>query len=384
MKEITKEEIMQSHKNGKISVENKMELNDSRGLSIAYTPGVAEVCKAIHEDESIYPDYTIANNMVAVVTDGTAVLGLGDIGAKAAMPVMEGKAMLFKSFAGVNAFPILLDTTDVDEIVETVKRIAPTFGGINLEDIAAPRCFEIEKRLIEALDIPVFHDDQNGTAVVTLAGLINALKLVGKKASEITVVVNGTGAAGNAITNLLIAYGVKNIIGCDRKGIISSDRTDLNDAKKEYLSVSNPNDVKGSLSDAVKGADVFVGVSAPGVLTRDMLKTMATDPIVFAMANPVPEIMPDEAEGIVRVMATGRSDYPNQINNVLCFPGLFKGLLEARAKRVTTEMLLKSAKAIASIVKDDEIKEDYIIPSVFDKDVVKAVCDSVKECVLLS
>lgn len=381
MKEITNEEIMAAHKGGKLTTESKEKLQDFRQLSIAYTPGVAHVCKEIHKDPSIYQDYTIANNTVAIVTDGTAVLGLGDIGPKAAMPVMEGKAVLFKEFAGVDAFPILVDTTDVEEIIETVKRIAPTFGGINLEDIAAPRCFEIERRLVDELDIPVFHDDQMGTAVVTLAGLINALKVVDKKIEDVKIIINGAGAAGMSILRLLTAYGAKNIIGCDRSGVISSASTDLNDAKKEFLNMSNPNDEQGQLADVMKDADVFIGVSAPGVVSREMVESMNDKSIVFAMANPVPEIMPDLIKDVAAVIATGRSDFPNQINNVLCFPGLFKGLLEARASKITIEMLVKAADAIADIVTEDDRAKGTIIPPVFDKRVVEAVSGAVKSLV---
>lgn len=375
---ITREEIFGLHHGGKISVENKIELESYRQLSMAYTPGVAQVCQEIAANPAVYPELTIGGNTVAVVTDGTAILGLGDLGPKAAMPVMEGKAMLFKAFAGVNAFPVLINSTDVEDIVRTVKMIAPTFAGINLEDIAAPRCFEIERRLKAELDIPVFHDDQHGTAVVTLAGLLNALKQVGKSLSDCKIVVNGIGAAGTSISYLLLANGALNIIGCDRNGALSSDRRDLNDAKQEYVEKTNPQGLSGSLAEVIKGADVFIGVSGPGALTREMVLSMADRPIVFAMANPTPEIMPEELEGLDAIVATGRSDYPNQINNVLCFPGLFKGLFEARARRITVEMMSAAAKAIASIVTDSEIASGTIIPSVFDKRVAPAVAQAIK------
>ncbi|HCT85331.1 MAG: NAD-dependent malic enzyme [Candidatus Margulisiibacteriota bacterium] len=378
MIQISREEIFELHKNGKISIENRTSLDNYTQLSLAYTPGVAEVCKEIANDPKIYPDYTIAGNTVAIVTDGTAILGLGDLGPKAAMPVMEGKAMLFKAFGGVNAFPILIDTQDVEEIIKTVKLIAPTFGGINLEDIAAPRCFEIERRLIDELDIPVFHDDQHGTAVVTLAGLINALKIVHKNLSDVKIVVNGIGAAGTSITNLLLANGARNIIGCDRSGALSNVREDLNGAKKKYVTRTNPDNESGLLQDVIKNADVFIGVSGPGSLTREMVLTMSKTPVVFAMANPTPEIMPEEIADIGAIIATGRSDYPNQINNVLCFPGLFRGLFDAKARKITVDMLTAAARSISSIVTEEELASGKIIPSVFDKQVALVVAEAVK------
>ena len=368
------------HLGGKIETVSKIPLKTRADLSMAYTPGVARVCEAIAKDPEKAHTLTIKKNCVAVVSDGTAVLGLGDIGPAAAMPVMEGKAQLFKEFGGVDAFPNCLDTKDPDEIVKTIKNIAVAFGGINLEDISAPRCFEIEERLKEELDIPVFHDDQHGTAVVVLAALLNALKIVGKKAEDIKVVVNGIGAAGVACSKIVMAAGVKNIIGCDTTGAIYSGRTEnMNWVKDWYARNTNPEGIRGSVHDALKGADVFLGLSVPGVLTVEHLKTMAKDPIVFAMANPIPEIMPEEAEGHVAVMATGRSDYPNQINNVLCFPGIFRGALNCRASRINEEMKLAAAEAIAEIIGDDELHPDYIIPSVFDRRVGEAVARKVEE-----
>ena len=368
------------HLGGKIETVSKIPLKTRADLSMAYTPGVARVCEAIHKDPEKAHTLTIKKNCVAVVSDGTAVLGLGDIGPAAAMPVMEGKAQLFKEFGGVDAFPICLDTKDPDEIVRTIKNIAVAFGGINLEDISAPRCFEIEERLKEELDIPVFHDDQHGTAVVVLAALLNASKIVGKKMSDMKVVVNGIGAAGVACSKIVMAAGVKNIIGCDTTGAIYSGRTEnMNWVKDWYARNTNPDGEKGSVHDALKGADVFLGLSVPGVLTVEHLKTMAKDPIVFAMANPIPEIMPEEAAGHVAVMATGRSDYPNQINNVLCFPGIFRGALNCRASRINEEMKLAAAEAIAEIIGEDELHPDYIIPSVFDRRVGEAVARRVEE-----
>ncbi|MGG1554660.1 NAD-dependent malic enzyme [Paenibacillus ferrarius] len=367
------------HLGGKVEVTPKVPIKNRDDLSRVYTPGVARVCMAIHEDPAKAHSLTIKRNTVAVVSDGTAVLGLGNIGPKAAMPVMEGKAMLFKQMAGVDAFPICLDTQDTEEIIRTVKAIAPTFGGINLEDISSPRCFEIEERLIEELDIPVFHDDQHGTAVVILAGLLNAVKLVGKRMEDCKVVVTGIGAAGIACTKMLLAAGITNVIGVDRHGAIVAGDTYANSAWTWYAENTNPNREKGNLSDVIAGADIFIGLSGPGVLKADDVKRMAADPIVFAMANPTPEITPEEAEPYVRVMATGRSDYPNQINNVLCFPGIFRGVLDCRASRITQEMKLAAAKAIASVVGEDELNEYYIIPSVFNHSVVEKVREAVME-----
>ena len=368
------------HLGGKIEVVSKIPLKTRSDLSMAYTPGVARVCQAIHKDPEKVFNLTIKKNTVAVVTDGTAVLGLGDIGPAAAMPVMEGKAQLFKEFGGVDAFPICLSTKDPHEIVQTIKNISVAFGGINLEDISAPRCFEIEDRLKEELDIPVFHDDQHGTAVVVLAALINALKIVGKKMEDIKVVVNGIGAAGVACSKIIMTAGVKNIIGCDTTGALYEGRTEnMNWVKDWYARNTNPGHEKGTIHDVIKGADVFLGLSAPGVITREDLKNMAKDPIVFAMANPTPEIMPEEAEGLVAVMATGRSDYPNQINNVLCFPGIFRGALNCRASRINEPMKIAAANAIAGIIAEDELHPDYIIPSVFDRRVGEAVAREVED-----
>jgi malate dehydrogenase (oxaloacetate-decarboxylating) len=367
------------HIGGKIEVVSKTPLKTRADLSMAYTPGVARVCEAIHRDPEKVFTLTIKKNTVAVVTDGTAVLGLGDIGPAAAMPVMEGKAMLFKEFAGVDAFPICLNTRDPDEIVRTVKAISTAFGGINLEDISAPRCFEIEERLKEELDIPVFHDDQHGTAVVVLAALINALKLVGKRMDEIKVVVNGVGAAGVACSKIIMAAGVKTIVGCDQSGAIYRGRKEnMNWVKDWYAQNSNPNEEKGTVHDVIKGADVFLGLSVPGVINADDVRNMADKPIVFAMANPTPEIMPEEAAPYVAVMATGRSDYPNQINNVLCFPGIFRGALACRASKINEEMKLAAANAIAGTITDAELHADYVVPSVFDKRVAEAVAREVE------
>lgn len=377
----TGEKAMELHKQwqGKIETVAKSKVKSREDLALAYTPGVAEPCKAIAENKELAYTYTMKANTIAVVSDGSAVLGLGNIGAEAAMPVMEGKAVLFKEFGGVNAVPICLDTQDTEEIIKTVTYLAPTFGGINLEDISAPRCFEIEQRLKETLDIPVFHDDQHGTAIVVLSATINALKIIGKDKAECKVIVNGAGSAGVAITKLLLNYGFKNIIMVDRTGAIASDRTGLNWSKQEMLKLTNPNDEKGSLADVMKDADIFVGVSAPNTVTQDMVRSMAKDPIIFAMSNPIPEIMPDEAKAAgARIVGTGRSDFPNQINNVVAFPGIFKGALEGRAKQITEEMKLAAAEAIASLVSDDELCEDMIMPEAFDPRVADLVAEAVK------
>lgn len=367
------------HLGGKIEINSKIPVKNRDDLSRVYTPGVAQICTAIAEEPSKAYLLTIKRNMIAVVSDGTAVLGLGDIGPLAAMPVMEGKAMLFKQFAGVDAFPICLDTKDPDEIVSIIKAIAPAFGGINLEDISSPRCFEIEERLKRELDIPVFHDDQHGTAVVLLAGLLNALKITGKQMSDIKVVVNGIGAAGIACSKMLLAAGVRNLIGVDRYGAINRNTKYDNAHWNEFAQMTNPNLEAGSLSDVIQHADVFIGVSAPNILTVDDVRSMARDPIVFAMANPMPEIDPELAKPYVRVMATGRSDKPNQINNVLCFPGIFRGALDCRASEINEEMKLAAAQAIASVVTDEELNETYIIPSVFNQKVVEKVREAVVE-----
>lgn len=371
---------MHEENHGKLEVVSKVEINDRDDLSTAYTPGVAEPCRKIHANPADVYKYTCKANTVAVVSDGTAVLGLGDIGPEAAIPVMEGKSVLFKRFAGVDAFPICLDTKDVDEIVETVKRIAPVFGGINLEDISAPRCFEIESRLKEELDIPVFHDDQHGTAIVVSAGLINALKLVGKPFDKVNVVINGAGSAGISICKLLLALGIGNVVLVDKNGALCPGEDWMNPAQVTMAEVTNKDKQTGALAEIMKGKDVFIGVSAPNIVTAEMVASMAKDPIVFAMANPTPEIMPDEAKkGGVRVMATGRSDYPNQINNVLVFPGIFRGALDAKAKAITEEMKIAAAKAIASIVTDEELNEEYIIPGAFDERVAKVVAKAVSD-----
>jgi malate dehydrogenase (oxaloacetate-decarboxylating) len=373
------------HLGGKIEITSKMPLKTRSDLSMAYTPGVARVCEAIHKDPEKVFNLTIKKNTVAVVSDGTAVLGLGDIGPAAAMPVMEGKCQLFKEFGGVDAFPICLATKDSHEIVQTIKRISVAFGGINLEDISAPRCFEIEERLKEELDIPVFHDDQHGTAVVVLAALINALKIVGKKMEDVKVVVNGIGAAGVACSKIVMAAGVKNIVGCDTTGALYEGRAEnMNWVKDWYARNTNPNKEKGTVHDVIKDADVFFGLSVPGVIDQTDLKNMAKDPIVFAMANPIPEIMPEDATELVAVMATGRSDYPNQINNVLCFPGIFRGALNCRASRINEAMKLAAANAIAGIIGPDELHPDYIIPSVFDRRVGEAVAAEVEEAAYTS
>ena len=367
---------------GKLEVISKVKVEDKDDLSIAYTPGVAEPCKKIAEDKELAYKYTWKANTIAVVSDGSAVLGLGNIGPEAAMPVMEGKAVLFKEFGGVNAVPICLDTQDTEEIIKAVKYIAPGFGGINLEDISAPRCFEIEERLKAELNIPVFHDDQHGTAIVVLAASINALKVTGKKKEDCKIVVNGAGAAGVAISKLLLKYGFGSVTLCDSRGIVSADRTDLNETKKEMLKITNPENRSGKLADAVVGTDIFVGVSAPGVLTQDMIKTMNAEPIIFAMANPTPEIMPDEAKAAgARIVGTGRSDFPNQINNVVAFPGIFRGALEARAPQITEEMKLAAAEAIAAAVPAEKLCEDYIMPEAFDTNVRDSVAEAVKRLV---
>lgn len=365
------------HLGGKLEIQSKIAIANRDDLSMAYTPGVARVCMAIHEKPEKAFNLTIKHNTVAIVSDGTAVLGLGDIGPEAAMPVMEGKAILMKKFANIDGFPICLATQDCDEIVRTVTHIAPTFGAINLEDISAPRCFEIENRLRATLNIPVFHDDQHGTAIVMTAALLNATKIVKKKLSSLKVVFNGVGAAGSACTKMLLGLGVKNIIGCDRQGILSISRTDLNPFKLEYAQLTNPKNESGSLEEAIKNADVFVGLSAPNSLHVAHLKSMNKDPIVFAMANPVPEIMPEIAAPYVAIMATGRSDYPNQINNLLAFPGVFRGALDCQASDINDEMKIAAAYAIADIIKPEELSPDYIIPSVFNAKVVEAVANAV-------
>jgi malate dehydrogenase (oxaloacetate-decarboxylating) len=372
------------HKKGKIEQHNKYPLKTRDDLSMAYTPGVARVCEYIAEDQTKAFEFTIKANTVAVVSDGSAVLGLGDIGPEAAMPVMEGKAMLFKEFADVDAFPICLATNEPDQIVEAVKLMAPTFGGINLEDISAPRCFEIEERLKEELDIPVFHDDQHGTAVVVMAALFNALKIVGKPIESLRVMMLGLGAAGVAVTKMMHASGITEIIGCDRQGAISTDRSDYADGsmtpiKRWYAENSNPERRSGGPNEVIEGCDLFIGLSGPGLIEAKSLEKMNDDAIVFAMANPTPEVMPEEAEPYVRIMATGRSDYPNQINNVLCFPGIFRGALDAGAPRITEEMKLAAARGIAEVVTDGDLAPDYIIPSVFNRDVAPTVAKAVVE-----
>ena len=365
--------------NGKLDVVAKAKVDSREALAIAYTPGVAEPCRAIAKDRDDAYKYTMKANTIAVVSDGSAVLGLGNIGPYAAMPVMEGKAVLFKEFGGVNAVPICLDTQDTEEIIETIVRMAPGFGGINLEDISAPRCFEIETRLKERLNIPVFHDDQHGTAIIVLAGIINALKVVGKKKEDCKVVVNGAGSAGIAITKLLLSYGFPNVTMCDIRGIISPDYENLNWMQKEMTKVTNLEGKTGTLADALKGADIFVGVSAPNIVSKEMVASMNKDAILFAMANPVPEIMPDLAkEAGAKVIGTGRSDFPNQVNNVLVFPGIFKGALEGRAPQITEEMKLAAATAIAGLVSDEELNEDFILPEPFDPRVAQVVSDAVK------
>jgi len=374
------EESLKLHeeKQGKISITSKVKVETRDDLSLAYTPGVAEPCRKIHENQENVYEYTSKGNLVAVVTDGSAVLGLGDIGPMAGMPVMEGKSILFKEFADVDAFPILVDSNDVDEIVNTVRLIAPTFGGINLEDIGAPRCFEVEEKLKKVVDIPVFHDDQHGTAIVVLAGVINALKVVDKKLEDIKVVVNGAGAAGTAIAKLLLSSGVKNLVACDKVGILYRGMEKIDDAKDALAEITNPDNIKGSLADALIGADVFVGVSAPGILKPEMVKAMNKDAIIFAMANPTPEIMPDEAKAAgARVIGTGRSDFPNQVNNVLAFPGIFRGALDVRAKEINEEMKLAAAYAIAGYIKDEDLSENNVIPSALDKNVATKVAEEI-------
>ncbi len=377
-----KEEALLKHREwrGKLEVEVKAELETDHDLAIAYTPGVAAPCLEIQKDESLAYDYTGKGNLVAVVTDGTAVLGLGNIGPSAGMPVMEGKCALFKRFAGVNAIPICVDSEDVDEIVDVVAKISKSFGGINLEDISAPRCFEIEKKLIERCDIPIFHDDQHGTAIITAAGIINAVRATKRRRGDLRIVINGAGAAGISIAKLLHRMRIGEIIICDSRGIIEKGNPRNNPAKEEVAEFANPQGIKGKLEDAVKGADVFVGVSQPGVLTVDMVKTMSKDPIIFAMANPIPEIMPYEAKTAgAAVVGTGRSDFPNQVNNVLIFPGFFRGLLNARAVRVTEEMKIAAAEALAAVVTEDEIAEGKALPGAFDERVAKSVARAVEE-----
>ncbi|MCM1183538.1 MAG: NADP-dependent malic enzyme [Roseburia sp.] len=365
--------------NGKLETVSKSPVKSREDLSLAYTPGVAEPCKVIAEDKEAAYQYTMKANTVAVVSDGSAVLGLGNIGPYAAMPVMEGKAVLFKEFGGVNAVPICLDTQDTEEIIKAVTWLAPAYGGINLEDISAPRCFEIEERLKATLDIPVFHDDQHGTAIVVLAGIINALRVVGKEKERCKVVVNGAGSAGVAITKLLLTYGFVNVILCDKVGIVSTSTEGLNWMQERMAKITNPNNETGSLADALKGADIFVGVSAPNIVTADMVRSMAKDAILFAMANPVPEIMPDAAKAAgARVVGTGRSDFPNQVNNVVAFPGIFKGALEGRAAQITEEMKLAAANAIAGLVPEDELSEDNIMPEAFNPKVAEVVAEAVK------
>jgi malate dehydrogenase (oxaloacetate-decarboxylating) len=375
---------MQMHRGGKIEQRNKYPLKTRDDLSMAYTPGVARVCQEIHADRSKAFEYTIKRNTVAVLSDGSAVLGLGDIGPEAAMPVMEGKAMLFKEFAGVDAFPICLNTQDVDEIVQTAQLISPTFGGINLEDIAAPRCFEIEERLKESLDIPVFHDDQHGTAVVVMAALFNALKIVDKPIESLRVLMVGLGAAGVAVTKMMLESGVSHIVGCDRSGAISTAREDyesgaMSGIKRWYAENSNPEKLAGQPEDVIEGMDLFIGLSGPGIIPAEALGKMNDDAIVFAMANPNPEVLPEDADPYVRIMATGRSDYPNQINNVLCFPGIFRGALDAGAPAISETMKMAAAQGIANVVTEEDLSEDYIIPSVFNREVAPAVAEAVVE-----
>lgn len=381
------EESLQYHENlkGKLEISSRVTINNEKDLSLAYTPGVAQPCIEIHKDPNLAYTYTRKWNTVAVISDGTAVLGLGDIGPLASLPVMEGKSILFKSFANVDAFPIVLDTKDTDEIVETIVKIAKTFGGINLEDISAPRCFEIEKRLKERLDIPVFHDDQHGTAIVVLSGLLNALKIVDKKLEDLKVVINGAGAAGTANAKLLLSSGVKNVIVCDIDGSLHKDSNFKNDAFKSLSSITNPNNETGTLKDIIKNADVFIGVSAPNLVSKEMVKSMNNDAIIFAMANPIPEIFPNDAkEAGAKIIGTGRSDFPNQINNVLAFPGIFRGALDVRASDINEEMKIAAAYAIANSVTHEDLSPDYIIPKAFDLKVQKMVAEAVKEAAIRS
>ncbi|MGG3471077.1 malic enzyme-like NAD(P)-binding protein [Neobacillus pocheonensis] len=381
-----REEALHMHRinKGKLESKSKVQVRNAHDLSLAYSPGVAEPCKEIYEKPETVYDYTMKGNMVAVVSDGTAVLGLGNIGPEAALPVMEGKAVLFKSFAGVDAFPICLNTTDVEKIIETVKLLEPTFGGVNLEDIAAPNCFVIEERLKKEANIPIFHDDQHGTAIVTVAGLVNALKLVGKKMTEIKVVANGAGAAGIAIIKLLYSYGVRDIIMCDTKGAIYEGRPQgMNAVKAEVAKFTNRDNLTGSLEDVIKGADVFIGVSVAGALTKEMVASMNPDSIIFAMANPVPEIMPDDAkEAGAKVVGTGRSDFPNQVNNVLAFPGIFRGALDVRATHINEKMKVAAVEAIAGLINEDELSADYVIPAPFDARVAPNVAAAVAKAAM--
>ncbi|MFC3883218.1 NADP-dependent malic enzyme [Bacillus songklensis] len=381
-----REEALHMHRihQGKLESKSKIPVRNAKDLSLAYSPGVAEPCKAIYDDVTKVYEYTMKGNMVAVVSDGTAVLGLGNIGPEAALPVMEGKAVLFKSFAGVDAFPICLSTTDVDKIVETVKMLEPTFGGVNLEDIAAPNCFVIEERLKKETNIPVFHDDQHGTAIVTVAGLLNALKLVGKTMSAIKVVANGAGAAGIAIIKLLYRYGVRDIIMCDSKGAIYEGRPyGMNNVKSEVAAYTNRDKLDGSLADVIKGADVFIGVSVEGALTKEMIETMNENPIIFAMANPVPEIMPEEAKAAgAKVVGTGRSDFPNQVNNVLAFPGIFRGALDVRATHINEKMKMAAVEAIAGLIDENKLHPDYVIPAPFDPRIAPAVAAAVAKAAM--
>lgn len=381
------EESLNFHKEikGKLEVLSRVKIKNEKDLSLAYTPGVAEPCREIHKNPSLAYVYTRKWNTVAVISDGTAVLGLGDIGPLASLPVMEGKSILFKEFADVDAFPIVLDTKNVDEIVETVVRISPTLGGINLEDISAPRCFEIEKRLKERLNIPVFHDDQHGTAIIVLSGLINALKIVNKKIKDIKIVVNGAGSAGTAITKLLLSYGAKNIIVCDKNGSLNRNSTYTNPYFEELSNITNPNNESGLLKDVIKNSDVFIGVSAPNILSKEMVASMNSDAIIFAMANPTPEIFPEDAKDAgAKIIGTGRSDFPNQINNVLAFPGIFRGALDVRAKEINEEMKIAAALAIANSVSDEELNPNYIIPKAFNLDVQRKVSEAVKEAAIRS
>lgn len=381
------EESLQFHKQlrGKLEVSSRVKITNEKDLSLAYTPGVAEPCREIHKDPSTAYLYTRKWNTVAVISDGTAVLGLGDIGPLASLPVMEGKSILFKEFADVDAFPIVLDTKDVNEIVETVVRIAPSLGGINLEDISAPRCFEIEKKLKERLNIPVFHDDQHGTAIIVLSGLMNALKIVNKKVEDLKIIVNGAGSAGTAITKLLLSYGAKNIIVCDRAGALNRNSTYSNPYFTELSNITNPNNESGLLCDVIKNTDVFIGVSAPNIVSKEMVTSMNSDSILFAMANPTPEIFPDDAKNAgAKVIGTGRSDFPNQINNVLAFPGIFRGALDVRATEINEEMKIAAAHAIADSVSDEELNPNYIIPKAFNLDVQKRVAQAVKDAAIKS